>query len=420
VSLKRLKLIGIFFPVIFLLMLDLIRHRFWFHALHTWPGLILSGLGFTVLSVAFTEVMFDRILALDATNVRLRAEAQEALAFLENLVQNSADAVIMTTIEGQIALWNEGAETIYGFSRAEAVGSPPIMVPPERRHEIAELLGRVKQGEIIRNFETHRLHKDGRQIDVILTLTPVRNAEGEVVAALGISKDVTRAKQLERQTQHLALFMDRERICMDLHDSIIQSIYAAGLQLEGCAERVEREPQTVRLQLDRAIEALHAINRDIRSYIMGLRPDLRGDCDLAVGLAGVLSRFEANSLVHARLRVSADVSGLNTDQVGHLLQITREALSNVTRHALATAVEVTVDSAAAGVHLTIQDNGCGWDPDIQRNAEQMGVRNMETRARSAGGALQIESRLGAGTTVIVTVPCLNQATEVALAERVVP
>lgn len=406
-SLRRLKLSGMILPVVFLVVLDLVRHRLWAHYLHTWTGIALTTASVAGLAVAFTHALFRRIEALTAANSRLHDEAREALAFLQNLIDYSADGVIVVGVDGRIRIWNHGAESIYGFRREETLGALPPMVPPERAHEVDELMARALRGESVRNFETQRLRKDGRLIDVVVTVTPVRDARGQIVAVLGISKDVTQLKQMERQLQQLAVLEERERIGMDLHDSVIQSIYAVALQLEDCAAQVEAAPQAVRLRLDTAIEALHAITRDIRSYILGLRPGLRQDGDLVAGLADLLRSFEANSLVHGELHGPGCVDGLEPGQVVHLLQLTREALANVQRHARATAVSVTVTQEGGLVRLTIRDNGVGFDPGEPQGPHQLGLRNMIARARAAGGQVQFHSAPGAGTTVEVTVPVRN-------------
>ncbi|HYF90607.1 MAG TPA: PAS domain S-box protein [Symbiobacteriaceae bacterium] len=419
-SLQRLKVIGFVLPVVVLLAVDVIRHRLWFSTLHSWQGLVLSGIAFTVMSVGFTTVMFRRIEALNAAHARLRAEAEETLSFLQNLVQHSPDAVVVITVERRITLWNHGAESMYGFSQTEAVGSPPLMVPPERRQEYEALLSQVGQGEAIRNFETQRMHKDGHSIDVMVTLSPLRNAQGEVVAVLAIAKDITALKQAERQKHQLGLLMDRQRICMDLHDSTIQSIYGVGLQLEDCCAQVETEPRAVQAALGAAIESLHRVTQDLRAYILDLQPEVKDRGDLAERLADMVAGFEADSLIPVRVRVAAEVSRLFPDQTSHLLQIVREALSNAWRHAGATAVDVIVEAAPAGLSLSIRDNGCGMDPDCRPGDSQMGLRNMAARARAAGGTFQIDSRPGAGTTVSVMVPGPEQVAFAASAERVVP
>lgn len=412
-SLKGLRIAGIILPLVFLLTADVIRHKVWFDALHTWQGLILSAILFTLLVFSFSFGLFRQIERMNATNARLREEAQQTAEFLENLVHYSADGVIVTDVNGKIVRWNKGAESIYGWTQEEAVGSVAPMVPPERRHEIAETIGTVRAGGTVRNFETVRLRKDGQRIDVMVTVTQVKNAQGEIVALLGLSKDITANKALERQAQQLAILEEQERIGMDLHDSVIQSIYGVALQLEDCAEQVEAAPQAVRARLDQAVDSLHGVMNDIRSFILHLRHAVRAGGDLAGELANLVSDFEANSLVHGQLEASGDCGWLNSEQRTHLLQLTKEALSNVHRHARATRVQVTVEQEGDGLRLSIADDGRGWDTGAQRTTHQMGLRNMAARAQAAGGHFQVESSPGAGTVVRVVVPRLSPAQKTA-------
>ena len=111
-----------------------------------------------------------------------RKQAEEARALLAGIVDSSNDAIISKTLDGIITSWNAGAERIFGYSAAEAIGqSIAIIIPPERRDEEIGIIQRLSQGEKIEHFETHRVAKDGRHVPISLTVSPVRNRHGVVI-----------------------------------------------------------------------------------------------------------------------------------------------------------------------------------------------------------------------------------------------
>jgi len=115
------------------------------------------------------------------------------------VVESSNDAIITKTLDGTVTAWNRAAERLFGFSAAETVGHHVSMiVPSERRDEMADILGRIGQGEIIEHYETVRTHKDGRSVDVSLTVSPLRSATGEIIGASKIARDITENKRTEK------------------------------------------------------------------------------------------------------------------------------------------------------------------------------------------------------------------------------
>lgn len=118
---------------------------------------------------------------------------------LAAIVSSSDDAIVSKTTEGIITSWNKGAEQIFGYTAEEAVGRPiSIIIPPERADEEPQILSRIRRGEVIDHFETQRLRKDGRRIDVSVTISPVRDAHGKIVGASKIARDISVTKNAER------------------------------------------------------------------------------------------------------------------------------------------------------------------------------------------------------------------------------
>ncbi len=109
-----------------------------------------------------------------------RAKSEAAAARLAAIVASSDDAIISKTLDGVITSWNRGAQKLFGYSANEAVGKPMIMLfPPERAHEESKIIASIMRGEILDHFETVRIRKDGRPVDVSVTLSPIRDNEGK-------------------------------------------------------------------------------------------------------------------------------------------------------------------------------------------------------------------------------------------------
>jgi signal transduction histidine kinase len=216
--------------------------------------------------------------------------------------------------------------------------------------------------------------------------------------------------RLHRQAQRIAVLEERERIGMDLHDGIIQSIYAVGLALDYAQIALDEDPKLAKLKIEQAIEGLNNTIRDIRTYILDLRPrQFRGE-DLITGLQQLIDEFTANSRAGATLIVPKNgLMGLPTANATALFHICQEALANVAKHSRAQQVTIHLWSANERVLVEIVDNGKGFDLRKMSVTLGHGLSNMHVRARKVGGDVEISSEPGDGTTVLAWVPRQYQA-----------
>jgi PAS domain S-box-containing protein len=133
----------------------------------------------------------------------------EAQARLAAIVESSGDAIVSKTLEGIITSWNKSAEHIFGYSADEAVGQPiTIIIPDERLHEEAHILGRIRTGQRIEHFETVRRTKSGRLIDISVTVSPIVDGEGNIVGASKIARDISAMRQAERERARMSAIVD--------------------------------------------------------------------------------------------------------------------------------------------------------------------------------------------------------------------
>ena len=246
---------------------------------------------------------------------------------------------------------------------------------------------------------------------VVATLHPQPLDELELQFLSSISLWVGTALEnvtLNLQQRRLAILEERERIGMDLHDGIIQSIYAVGLTLEHARLLMAESPEKSAPRIEQAIADLNSTIRDIRAYILDLRPRQLYEENLLQGVHRLVAEFRANTLIDVNLNGKADdFNDLPDSQALALFHICQETLANIAKHARATRVDVNLWTAAERALLEVSDDGRGFDMKNTRLTIGHGLANMQTRAQNVGGEVDITSEPGDGTTILAWVPFLR-------------
>jgi signal transduction histidine kinase len=215
--------------------------------------------------------------------------------------------------------------------------------------------------------------------------------------------------RLSLQQRRLAVLEERERIGMDLHDGIIQSIYAVGLTLDHARLLMAEDPEAARQRIIQATSDLNSTIRDIRTYILDLRPRQLYNESLMQGVQRLVSEFRANTLVSVNLQGPADnLAGLPDAQAIALFHICQEALANIAKHGRARHVEVSLWKTADRVLLEVSDDGRGFDASKVQLTLGHGLANMQTRVHNVGGEVEISSEPGKGAAVLAWVPFSNE------------
>jgi two-component system sensor histidine kinase DevS len=209
--------------------------------------------------------------------------------------------------------------------------------------------------------------------------------------------------RLSEQLQAVVLSRERDRIGMELHDGVIQSVYAVGMKLEILRGQFPMTPEQ-ETQYASIINDLNQIIEDIRLYIRDLRSAREEQATFKQRLENLACHFRDFARVDVVVDVPSSLRTLNDRQRHSLTQIVREALSNVARHAHATQVRVQVREAGNKLLLILEDDGQGFDPAAIQDPESFGLRNMEQRARRLGGQMLIRSAAGEGTCLTVQIP----------------
>ncbi|HKE54295.1 MAG TPA: GAF domain-containing sensor histidine kinase [Actinomycetota bacterium] len=208
------------------------------------------------------------------------------------------------------------------------------------------------------------------------------------------------ARSLREEVRRLAVLEDRERIAKDLHDGVIQSLFAVGMGLQGTS-MASGDP-LVAERIDAAVEEIDRVIRDLRNYIFGLRPGALADRALDAALRELVAEFEQRSEVVTVAEIDPAVAAGLSSVAAEVLQLAREALSNVGRHSGAATCRLSLTRTEDRAVLEIDDDGVGFDASSVPRGD--GLTNLEQRAQSAGGRTLIESAPGRGTTVRVELP----------------
>ncbi len=341
---------------------------------------------FVEISRQLTNARYGALSVIDAEGT--------ILEFITSGIANGERALIGHPPVGKGLLGviiHEGALRLNNMSKdPRSVGFPPHH-PPMR-----SLLGvpvQSRAGKLGNLYLTDKLDAPGfSEADEQIVRTFAAHA------ALAI--ETTRLQAEERS---LAVLRERERIGMDLHDGIIQSIYAVELGLEGVELDIDSDAPAAKSSVGTAIDQLNAVIRDVRSYVFELRP-AKLSYDLSEDMIRVVDEFRASTGSQLAADIAPALPLLGEEQRVALLHIVRDALVNAHRHARSSRIDVSLRANVSVVRLQVADDGAGFDVTSARPEHHRGLHNMAARAQGAGGELTIESKPGVGTTVVVEFP----------------
>ena len=395
-------------------------------------------------------------------DITQRKQAELALSRLAAIVEFSDDAIIGKDLKGIITSWNNGAEKIFGYSAREMVGTSIMrLIPSARRDEEKQILARIRRGEGMRHFDTLRRTKDGRLINVSVTISPIKDAAGKVVGASKVARDISERKQaeavqsrmevlgvsnlklrreivrreqveasLKKSEQHqrqllthshhmqeqlrqlsrqILLTQEEERreISRELHDVIAQTLTGINVRLAALAKQaatnttgLDRNIARTQRLVEKSVDIVHQFARE-------LRPAVLDDLGLIPALHSFVKVFSKRTRILVHLKAFAEVEQIGIAQRTVLFRVAQEALTNVARHAHASRVEVSIQKLPDSVCMKIKDDGKSFQVDRvlhAKGSKRLGLLGMRERLEMVGGHFSVESVQGKGTTVIAQLP----------------
>jgi PAS domain S-box-containing protein len=331
----------------------------------------------------------------DVTESRRATELKERLAAI---VESSDDIIVSEDLNSIIRSWNKGAERIFGYTAEEAIGRDNSMLsPPETIDDTEKILGRIRRGETVDHYETKRRRKDGTVIDVSLTVSPIKNADGEIIGTSKVSRDITAQKRIEAERLEADRRKD-EFLAMLAHElrnpvaSISNAVYLLGrLETEEdllCAkEVVERQVK----HLARLIDDLLDVSRITRGKIR-LKKE-------TVNLSSIVnSAVEAVQPLIDERKHQLTVSLIGTPRLEadplRLEQVLVNLLTNAAKYTDASGgIALTARHEGTDIVISVRDTGIGIPENLLPKVFDLFVQGDRTMARSEGG-------LGIGLTLV--------------------
>ncbi len=372
----------------------------------------------------------DTIVALNVDVTR--SKRAESAAVLASIVESSDDAIIGKTLQGVVTSWNAGAERIFGYAPSEMIGRPMrLLFPPHLMSEEDDILARLRAGARVDHFETTRLRKDGTTIDVSISVSPIRDASGQIIGASKIARDVTEQKrvrerldELQAELLHVSRLNDMSQMATGLAHEINQPLsaisnYISGAQkllakgqveraAEGCAraaEQVTRAGEVIRRLRDfvgraearRREENLAAIIEESLSLVV------MGAPAASVQIEQRVSRDAATAMVD-RVQVQQVIVNLARNALEAMAAGPRRKLTVTTRRADADQVEVMVADTGTGLSEAVRSRL--FQPFTTTKETGMGVGLSLCRSiiEMQGGRIWADDNPGGGAVFHFTLP----------------
>ena len=372
-----------------------------------------------------------------------------ALAHMAAIIESSDDAIISKDLSGIIKSWNGAAERIYGYSAAEAIGQPiTMLIPTNLLHEETVILQKIRQGERIDHYETVRQRKDGSQVSVSLTVSPIKDASGQVIGASKSARDITERKRIEADLRALTEELDlrveqrtqaltdsqerlrglatelslaeervRRKIANELHDYLGQLLVVCRLKLTQATQHMKQtkaiqhvlRESPVMAQLQDADRMLQDSISYTRSLVAQLTPPVLREFGLVMALTWLADQMKQHGLT-VLLKPDVLSVDLREDQAILLFQSVRELLMNVVKHAgvaeVALAIHLTNEQVFT---VTVSDKGHGFNLATEQATtdKHFGLFSIRERMEAIGGVLQISTAPGQGTTASLIVSLQN-------------
>ncbi|MGD0751208.1 MAG: PAS domain S-box protein [Anaerolineales bacterium] len=395
------------------------------------------------------QVDHHKVVQCNVRDISERKLAEAKLAQLVAIVESSDDAIIGKTLDGLITSWNAGAGRLYGYSAAEAIGKPvSMLIPEDRPNELSGILAKVKRGERIDHYESVRLSKDGRRLDVSISVSPIKDASGQISGASTIARDITERKRAERSLQEYSLRLEtdvaeRTQELRDAHEKMIRQERLATLgQLAGSVGHELRNPLGV---ISNAVYYLKMTQPDanatIRDYLGIIENETRTSdkiitdlldftriksvdrepADVSYLVHQTLKRYSVPDSVEVMLDLPPDLPPVYADP-GHVVQVLGNLVTNAYQ-AMALPNEtpqpgkINLSACQQGdmIAITVQDTGTGIPPEnmgklfeplftTKTKGIGLGLAVSQRLIEANGGTIEARSEPGKGSTFIVYLP----------------
>ncbi len=349
----------------------------------------------------------------------LQASTEESRR-LALLVKQTADAIMIHDLQGNISFWNPAAQRMFGYAPEDIIGkSSTLLTPASQRADLEQNMQQITAGRKVDHHDTQRLTRDGRVIDVSISAAPLIDpVTNEVIGDICSMRDITERKLAEeaarkleenRQLTHLIqrhIEDERRSLARELHDELGQYVTAIKTFAVGIMNKTQEKSPDIAANAQTIVSAANHIYDGMHNIIRQLRPGALDNLGLTETLRDVVSTYQSQ---HPEIAIQLDITG-NPDEFGetvniNVYRIVQEAVNNALKHANAEKINIRLAITASGeLQLIIKDNGTGMDVHSVDQANHFGLLGMRERVQALQGSFDICSGPANGTTIHIKIP----------------
>jgi PAS domain S-box-containing protein len=378
---------------------------------------------------------------------KTEAELKRTKDYLENVINNSVDAIGIADRHGRMILWNRRAEEIYGYTFQELAGKTAFDLYAYPG-ELERLLTKLRHEGVVREYEIAMKKSDGSIVPMDISISLLKDDQGETIGSVCVARDLSERKKnelelkrardelrrysrdLERQVrertrditsnitelkkakEHLRLLSgsimarqekERAAISRELHDELGQVLTALRMDAVWLSERLKGKEPPAASRASAMCDLIDATIDEVRALATRLRPGVLDDFGLIDALDWYTKYFAQHTGITCKFK-HPDMPPVDDLVATAAYRIAQEALTNVARHAFATQVKIDLQVKGGVLILSVADNGRGFNPQKLADSHCLGLAGMRERASLVGGSLEMQTKPGKGTRVYFRLP----------------
>jgi PAS domain S-box-containing protein len=382
--------------------------------------------------IAFTFVFVaPDIVMIHCEDISARQQAEEASLRIAAIVESSVDAIISKSLDGAVTSWNAAAERIFGYRAEEMIGQPILRLLPEDRHDEERLiLERLRRGERVDHFETMRRTKDGRLLDMSVTISPLREGRGRIIGASKIARDITEQKHLEGELTQRAAELERLNaelqqfayiVSHDLKEPLRNIAQLVTFLAEDYQDQLDAQAKAYITRTVAATQRLQQMLNDLLAYTqVGGRAFTFGSVDCEALLTTVLEDLQV-AIAERDTLITHEPLPTVGGEATHLGPVFQNLIGNALKFCGKAPLRIQVSAQRDGAHwrFGVRDNGIGIDPQQATRLFQVfqrlharseypgtgiGLAICKKIVERHGGRIWVESEAGKGATFFFTLP----------------